>query len=335
MLLRVMVVLCVFAISRCQAEDVPIQPVVVTEPVQGDSDDPAIWLNPKDVKKSLILGTDKAGLLFVFALNGKIVAQKTGMGRLNNVDVEYGVMLGDQQVDLAIATDRNAGKIFIFELPSLKSLDGGSGLPVFEGEKDQRAMGVGIYKRADGAAFVILSRKSGPVEGYLWQYRLVDKKDRFELTKARAFGAWGGAGEIEAVAVDDFVGTVYYSDEGFGVRKYWADPDQKNANQELGHFGLDGFAEDREGISIYDRGNGEGYILVSDQQANLFRVFTRKGDHTFLKAVTLSTQSSDGSEVTAVAVGERYPKGLFVAMSDDRTFQIYDWRDIEKAIGKD
>jgi 3-phytase len=30
----------------------------------------------------------------------------------------------------------------------------------------------------------------------------------------------------------------------------------------------------------------------------------------------------------------RISKGLFVAMSDDKTFQIYDWRDLENYIKK-
>ena len=37
----------------------PIQPLVVTEPVFFDSDDPAIWLNRSEPKRSLVLGTCK------------------------------------------------------------------------------------------------------------------------------------------------------------------------------------------------------------------------------------------------------------------------------------
>ena len=51
--------------SRCFPEI--IKPVIVTEPVNFDSDDPAIWVNPKDPSKSLVIGTDKDinGGLFV------------------------------------------------------------------------------------------------------------------------------------------------------------------------------------------------------------------------------------------------------------------------------
>ena len=73
-----------------------VQPVVVTEPVTTDSDDPAIWIHPDDPSQSLVLGTDKGGAVFVFDLDGKILPDKTvsGQGRINNIDVEYGMMLG-------------------------------------------------------------------------------------------------------------------------------------------------------------------------------------------------------------------------------------------------
>ncbi len=37
---------------------------------------------------------------------------------------------------------------------------------------------------------------------------------------------------------------------------------------------------------------------------------------------------SDGSEVTSVALGSLFPHGLMVAMSTDKTFHFYDWKDI-------
>jgi 3-phytase len=36
---------------------------------------------------------------------------------------------------------------------------------------------------------------------------------------------------------------------------------------------------------------------------------------------------SDGSDVTSVAL-PGFPQGMFVAMSDDKTFQFYRWEDL-------
>ena len=80
--------------------------------------------------------------------------------------------------------------------------------------------------------------------------------------------------------------------------------------------------------------DGTGYILVSDQQANAFRIFKREGEsgdphiHQLVKVVHVSTKESDGSDVTNAVLNDTFPVGLFVAMSDDKTFQLYSWADI-------
>jgi 3-phytase len=312
-----------------------LAPVLITEQSAVDTDDPAIWINPEDRAQSLILGTDKGGFIFVFDLDGKIIPEKTvtGMGRMNNIDVAYGFPLGGESIDIAVATDRNEELIRIFRLPDMTPIDNG-GIPTFVGETDdRRAMGLAIYTRpSDGAFFAIVSRKFGVSGAYLWQYLLEDAGDgAIKATKERAFGAFVGGKEIEALAVDNELGYVYYSDETAGIHKYPADPDAPDANQELAFFGTDGFSQDQEGISIYKINDGTGYILVSDQQANTFRVFKREGEsgdphnHQLVKAVPVSTNESDGSDVTNVPVDGRFPSGLFVAMSDDRTFHYYSW----------
>jgi 3-phytase len=328
----------VAAAPGAAVERTAITPVRVTEAVTVDSDDPAIWLHPDDPSQSLILGTDKGGFLYVFDLQGKIIAEKTvtGLGRMNNIDVEYGLMVDGVATDIAVATERPTSSLRIYRLPEMEPIDGG-GVVIFEGQEPQnRPMGVALYKRrSDGAIFAIVSRKEGPSGAYLWQYRLHDDgSGKVVATKVREFGQFSGTGEIEAIAVDDPLGYLYYSDEGAGIRKYHADPDAPEAETELALFGETGFTQDREGISIYQIDDGTGYILVSDQQANEFRIFTREGgpdgphDHRFLKSVAVSTNESDGSEVTSAALGADFPSGLHIAMSDDKTFHLYAWEDI-------
>jgi 3-phytase len=163
----------------------------------------------------------------------------------------------------------------------------------------------------------------------------------------RAFGNFSGIKEIESIAVDDELGYVYYSDEQYGVRKYLADPDAANADKELGVIFTQDYKEDNEGISIYKINDGTGYILVSDQSANRFRIYTREGTpaeidpddpednmparphlHKLVKIVNVSANNSDGSDVTNVVLNDMFPAGLFVAMSDDMTFHYYNWKDI-------
>ncbi len=157
-----------------------------------------------------------------------------------------------------------------------------------------------------------------------------------KATLVRKFGKYSGKKEIESIAGDDELGYVYYSDEGVGVHKYYADPGK--GNEELALFATSNFAEDHEGISIYKINDGTGYILVSDQAGNHFNVYPREGtaqganDHPLIKIIPASTQESDGSEVTNVSFPGKFKSGLFVGMSADRTFQLYRWEDLA---GKD
>ncbi len=321
-----------------------VKPVVVTEPVEFDTDDPAIWINTADTLKSLIVGTDKDenGGLYVFDLNGKILADKTvKLKRPNNVDIEYGLILNNQPTDIAVATERLTHKLRIFRLPDMKSVDNG-GIEMFEGEIGvgfRDLMGISIYKNpSDKKIYAMVGRKSGPTEGsYIWQYLLEDDgKGQVKATLARKFGKYTGKKEIESIAVDDELGYVYYSDEGVGVHKYYADP--ARGNEELALFATTNFAEDHEGISIYKINDGTGYILVSDQGGNHFNVYPREGtskgphDHPLIKIIPTSTQQSDGSEVTSISFPGQFKSGLFVGMSTDRTFQLYRWEDMA---GKD
>lgn len=322
-----------------------IKPVIVTEPVVYDTDDPAIWINPTDPSKSMLIGTDKdaQGGLYAYDLTGKILKDKTvsGLKRPNNVDIAYGMKLQGKSVDIAVVTERITHKLRIFSLPDLKPVDRG-GIEVFETEMAEGTrdlMGIALYKQPEtGKMYAIAGRKTGPTEGsYLWQYELQDDGHGFvKGTCVRKFGKYSGQKEIESIAVDSELGYVYYSDEGSGVRKYYADPARGNA--ELAWFARTGFSQDHEGISIYKINDGTGYILVSDQQANRFHIFTREGtpgnphDHKLVKIVNVSTQESDGSDVTNVALNDQFKAGLFVAMSTDKTFQFYRWEDIA---GKD
>lgn len=315
-----------------------IKPVVVTQPVKWDTDDPAIWVNPADPAKSLIIGTDKDsdGALYVFDLNGRIIEEKTvrNLKRPNNVDVEYGLMLNGQPVDIAVATERETNKMRIYRLPEMTAIDNG-GIGVFEGEAERAPMGIALYKRStDGAIFAIVGRKMGPQDDYLWQYLLQDDgKGGVQGTKVRAFGIFSGKKEIESIAVDDKLGYVYYSDEQSCIRKYFADPDARDANKQLGVISTTGYLEDSEGISIYEVTDGTGYVLVSDQSANKFHIYTREGEpddphnQKQVKVVDLTTTNSDGSDITNIPLDSRFPAGLFVAMADDKTFQYYSWAD--------
>jgi 3-phytase len=317
-----------------------IKPIVVTETLPHDTDDPAIWIHPIDASKSIIIGTDKDsdGGLYAFDLNGKIITKSEALKRPNNVDIAYGLVINGQKTDVAVTTERESNTIRVFSLPDLKPIDNG-GIPVFEGELERDPMGIALYTRAsDHAIFAIVGRKTGSSGTYLWQYQLTDTGNGIAgANVVRKFGQYSGKKEIEAIAVDNELGVVYYCDEQFGIRKYNADP-AKNDNSELALFGQGNFKSDNEGIAIYKKTATTGYILVSNQQANTFMVYPREGvngnpnEFPLLAEIPTSTIECDGADVTSLNLGGQFQKGMFVAMSNGMTFHFYNWEDLQKRI---
>ncbi|MHB0756236.1 phytase [Polaribacter sp. M15] len=307
----------------------PITPDVITEKTINDTDDPAIWIHPKDPEKSIVFGTDKEtnGAIYAFDLQGKIIEEKTirNIKRPNNVDLIYGFQLNDStQVDVLAFTEREQQQIRVFSIPDMQPLDNG-GFKVFEDETDinlKLPMGIALYKSPiDSSLYAIVGRKTGPQNGYLYQYKLEPKESKVTAKLVRKFGQFSQKKEIEAIAVDEEMGFVYYADEMHCIRKYYAEPSK--GSKEISCFGGDKFLEDIEGIAIAKMKNKQGFLIVSDQQRGQFNIFNRKTNE-FIKAVNLTTISTDGCEVVTVPLNKTFKSGLFVAMNDTKQFYFYD-----------
>lgn len=306
-----------------------VQPVLVSEPVPYDTDDPAIWIHPTDPSQSIVIGTDKGGDtdqggLYVFRLDGTIDRERSfiPLNRPNNVDIAYGLVLGSDTLDIAVVTVRRENTIRVFSLPDMTPIDNG-GIPVFEGETDRDPMGITLFTDlTTGSIYATVGRKIGPSGSYLWQYQLTDSGQGYVTgTVARKFGEFSGLKEIEALVADNELGFLYASDEGYGVRKYYAHPD--SSSEELASFAFDNVTDDHEGLSIYKYSDGTGYLILSDQQGQRFNLYTREGNNTYLRSVPTMAVESDGNEITSVGLNATFANGLFVAMSDDRTFHFY------------
>lgn len=324
-----LLVLTIVMVSCRQSRLPKITPDVITEFTLNDTDDPAIWVNPKNPAESIVFGTDKKtnGAIYAFDLNGKIIQDKTirDIQRPNNVDIEYGFQLNDSTVtDILVFTEREKQQIRMFSVPDMKPLDGG-GFKVFEDEEleeNKLPMGVSLYKSPkDATVYAIVGRKTGPADGYLYQYALNADSLGVSSNYVRKFGKFSGVKEIEAIAVDDENGFVYFSDEGVCIKKYHAEPSM--GNEEISCFGGEYFDEDIEGIAIASYADGHGYLIVSNQQKGEFNIFDRE-TNAYINAVNLSTTETDGCEAVTVPLNDTFKNGLFVAMNDEKNFYFYD-----------
>ena len=326
---------------------VELKPRTSSAQVPTNPDDPAIWVNSHNPERSLVLGTNKTsapdGALVVFGLDGQIVQTISNLERPNNVDVEYGFLLGDRAVDIAVVTEREQHRLRVFEIApdgsGLSDISATDELVVFRGEQGERGepMGIGLYRNpVDGAIYAIVSRKAGPSSGYLWQYRLEHNGEgKVRAIKVRELGNFYGGDQIEAVAVDDELGAIYYADESYGIHKWSADPFAEDAKGELAVFGLDGFRGDREGIAVIATGPREGYILCTDQVEgnSSIMVYDRAGldedpnHHRQIKRIRVATDETDGLEVTGEPL-PGFPHGLVVVMDNaGRNYLLFRWDD--------
>ena len=305
-----------------------ITPDVITEKTPNDTDDPAIWVHPKDPSKSVVFGTDKEtnGGVYAFDLEGKIIDSLSikNIQRPNNVDLAYGFKLNDStRTDVLVFTEREKQQIRMFAIPSMKPIDKG-GFKVFVNETTPEynlPMGVALYNTGS-ELYAVVGRKAGPETGYLYQYELVSDGTQIVSNLVRKFGSFSGKKEIEAIAVDNELGLVYYSDEKHCIRKYYADPTK--GNEELACFGGEYFLRDIEGIAVAKTGENTGYLIVSDQQKGQFNLFDRKTNE-FIKAINLSTLETDGIDVVTIPLNDTFNSGLFVAMNDSKEFYFYNF----------
>ncbi|MCX6599782.1 MAG: phytase [Acidobacteria bacterium] len=322
-----------------------VKPALGTQKVTNDPDDPAIWINQANPEASLVLGTNKVqaphGALVVFGLDGQIRQTFSNIDRPNNVDVEYDLQPatpaanGTGSMDIAVVTERLKDRLRVFSISAQGVREAGTV------DCCREPMGVGLYRRPrDGAIFAIVAPKGRPDSlrtNYLLQFRLENRGGKVTGTLVRRFGLFSGTKEIEAVAVDDELGFVYYADEGAGIRKYHADPDHAQAAQEVAVFGTTGYRGDREGLALYTKPGGAGFLISTDQLpfSSEHQVYARGGDNRLLLTFKGGADTTDGVEVTSTPLGPRFPAGLFVAMnSAPKNFLFYDMRDILKVAGR-
>jgi len=315
-----------------------LQAVRSTTAVKGDADDCAIWVHPSDPGRSLIIGTDKAKGqgIHVWDLQGEQL-QFLRVERPNNIDVRQGVRLGNERLDIAVATIRGERGLRVYRIDRdraegpLTDITVQSGIPTPELEDPY---GVCLYVRhSDGALFAFASTAAGD-RGRLHQYRLeADTAGRIRGRHVRALGEGAIRDQVEGLVADDALGLVYVGDEKHAVFEFAANPDAKK-DAPLSTFAQDdGITGDREGLGLYKCKSGLTYILLSSQGNRALKVYRRddvsKSAARWTLVVTYETpeaRQTDGLDVTSSPLGPDFPTGLLVKHhAPGKRFALYAW----------
>ena len=300
-----------------------------------DSDDAAVWANPADGGRSIVITTAKDGGLRTFDLAGQELQRiEPADIRYNNVDMLYNVSIDGKLVDLAIVSDRANDTVAIFKVDATTRLltditaaatadDAFSIFGVDDGEAT--AYGLAAYTSpVDGAHYVFVTQADG---AQIAQLRIGDAgggKAGATLVRTLALPVAPGDDpsdyQSEGIAIDRETGIGYVTVEGeLGVLAFEAEPTGSAFFDLVAPIDFAEFVPDLEGVSILYGRRGNGAIIVSSQGDSSFAVFDRKtwdykgsfaiGDGRRADGV----EESDGLEIYSGALGDAFPRGLLIA----------------------
>lgn len=291
-----------------------------TAPVNrfGDAaDDPAIWVNRNAPEKSLIYGTDKKYGLNVYDLNGKLV-QTIAAGKINNIDIRKNVTINGRVRDIAVASNRNYQSMTVFDIdPNNGVATLIANLPTDLND----VYGMCLFQHNSIDVFINDS------DGRYRQYRLDLSASEVTHSLIESFEA---PSQPEGCVVDDKSQQLFFGEEAKGV---WQ-KDLRQANSKAVLIAdADDFDEvepDIEGMGLYQL-YGKRYLVVSSQGNNRFAVYAIDDNNRFLGTFSIArndatgidgVSETDGLEVTSVALGSEYPKGLLVVQDGHNVFPL-------------
>ncbi|MEH1947928.1 MAG: phytase [Nostoc sp.] len=309
----------------------------------ADADDPAIYVNATNSADSLVLTSVKNAGLRVYDLSGNLLQTvNPGDIRYNNIDLQYGFKLGNQSIDIAVASDRQNDKLAIFKInpnPTtpgqyLEDITDSNIATIFQAEpfeppysaSTRSSYGLTLYRSpVTNDYYVFTSRRE---TGDIAQFKLIDKGNGqigAELVREFTIPSPTTAErspQTEGMVVDQETGFLYIAQEDVGIWKFQAEPDGGTTGKLIDRVRFEGgshLTDDAEGLTIYYGKNGTGYLLASSQGDSTFVAYTREGNNEYVGNFAIgnngpidSVQESDGADVINVPLGPNFPFGLFV-----------------------
>lgn len=304
-----------------------------TDPVDtaaDAADDPAIWRNPADPAKSLVIGTDKKAGIHVYSLAGKRLSF-TPADRLNNVDLRT---VGTRVI--AAASDRadvDAAHVSLFALDTAAARLVPLGrFPVGPGE----AYGMCLWTRArDHALFGFVVLKDGRID----QVAIDVSGTVPKVTTVRSMKL---ASQAEGCVVDDRTGLLYVAEEDVGLWRFDADPAAPATATPIAQVDGRTLVADAEGLALAPSGRRSGYLVVSSQGDNAYTLYrlpgvTYAGRFRIGGGAIDGTSDTDGIDLMLGDFGPAYPGGLFVAQDGDnapdtQNFKFVSWAAVRRAL---
>ncbi len=307
----------------------------------GDAaDDPAIWVNKKHPQKSLVIGTNKQQGLFVYDLQGREV-QHFKTGKLNNVDVRYGVQLGKKVVDIAVATNRDDNSLAIYTIDPKNGKLGFSGSVATDLEE---IYGFCLYQNANGITYAIPNGKSGEFQQI--ELRVAANQKGQSVWQGKKVRSFFVKSQPEGCVADDKNQRLFVGEEDEAVWTIGAEP-SAGTQVELVLRAGDPLVADVEGMGIY-QGKNKSYLVVSSQGNNSYVILDALAPYNIRGVIKIDldpeqaidgVSETDGLEVTHANLGGAFSEGLLVVQDGHKVmpetpqnFKYVSWEKIRTAL---
>ncbi len=320
-----------------------VRAVLETEPVlsPGDAaDDVAIWIDPSNPLRSMIVATDKDRGLVTYDLSGNAL-QHLAMGEINNVDLRDGFSLGGERITLIAGSNRTDKTVVVLTIdPVTRLLRVLNSVPIRVSLED--AYGLCMYHSPKSDRFYIFVTSTG--NGAVEQWEMFDDAGKVGARQVRSFIVGSDA---EGCVADDQSATLYVSEEMRGIWRYGAEPSDGDARMLIDHIGGENpLKADLEGLAIYQGASGASYLVASNQGNSEFVVYDRANGYAYVgsfkigggatvDAVTLT----DGIDLTHVSLGPTFPQGVLIVQDHRNTnpianqnFKLVSWADVARAL---
>jgi myo-inositol-hexaphosphate 3-phosphohydrolase len=303
--------------------------------------DPAIWVNPQDATKSLILGANSTDGLAVYDMTGTKQAQPdVTSAAVSGVDTRNGFMLGGSPVSLAMSVGEGGahGLMHFYVIDPTGTLEDKTAPPAglapvwHQGDISS----VCLYRSPvtqNTYAFVMSPN------GQMAQLQLTEDAGAIKVQTVRGYQSTPGAPawDVNADAattlggcvVDDELKTLYVTEKDKGIWKFGAEPtdpmtgsliDTPTTGTPAGHL------TDRTlGLALVKTGDGAGYLMASspaklgtDPMADSFMVYDRAAGNAFIRSFHViagaldNCDRTDGIDAAAGNFGGSFTSGLFV-----------------------
>ena len=311
----------------------------------GDSDDPAIWVNPNDPSQSVVYGTLKDGGLASFDLQGNvletILPAPFGEIRYNNADIVYNfaspsqVVGGDDVLtDLVVASDRENDTLAIFAINPLDgSLTDVTSPDIPEtifglDDAATTAYGLATYTSiVDGKVYAFVTQRDGAQIAQLELTPQIGPADELfvnaEVIRTLDLPVPTGDPEdsqSEGIVIDRETGIGYVAlEEEVGILSFSAEPNGGDELTLVQSIDSGSLVPDIEGLTLYYGPDGSGSLIASSQGDSSFSVFDRQDPTEFLGSFSVGSNGdidqvneSDGLDIINTPLGPDFPAGLLV-----------------------